>query len=63
MGDKRIGVIQNRMFPDINLFTKQKKLSIVIKRENNDCLLKALAIGIIIAEKPSQKNQTKTLKP
>ena len=61
MGGKRIGGIQNRMVPDIKLFTKQKKSIIAIKSENNDCLMKALAIGIIIAEEPAQKNQTKTL--
>ena len=61
MGGKRIGGIQNRMVPDIKLFTKQKKSIIAIKSENNDCLMKALALGIIIAEKHTQKNQTKTL--
>ena len=62
MGGQRIGGIQNRIVPDIKLFKKQKKSVIAIKSDNNDCLMKAIAVGMFIAEKPIQgKIQTKKL--
>ena len=61
MGGKRLGGIQSRTVPDIKLFTKQKKSIIVIKSERNDCLLKAIAIGIKVNERSSQStNRGKT---
>ena len=51
MGGNRLGGIQSRTVPDIKLFTKQKKSIIVIKSDQNDCLLRAIAIGIKVKER------------
>ena len=64
MGGNRLGGIQSRTVPDIKLFTKQKKSIIVIKSDQNDCLLRAIAIGIKVKERsarpPNKKKRQKT---
>ena len=58
MGGKRIGGIHSRTVPDIKLFTKQKKSIIVIKSEQNDCLMRAIAIGLKITERVSTSSSS-----
>ena len=60
MGGKRIGGIHNRMVPDIKLFNKQKKSVIVVKSDQNECLMKALAIALKVEERSSSKSASKT---
>ena len=65
MGGNRLGGIQSRTDPDIKLFTKQKKSIIVIKSNQNNCLLRAIAIGIKVNERsprlPNKRKRTKNL--
>ena len=50
IGGKKIGGIHNRVVPDIQCFTKQKKSNITmhVADDENDCLLKALALGRVL---------------
>ena len=63
MGGNRLRGIQSRTVPDIKLFTKQKKSISVIKSDQNDCLLRAIATGIKVKERsPRPPNKRKTTK-
>ena len=63
MGGNRLGGIQSWTVPDIKLFTKQKKSIIVIKSDQNDCLLRVIALGIKVEERsPRLPNKRKTTK-
>ena len=53
MGGYKLGGIQNRTVPDICSFAKQKKSIITIRdtSDSNDCLLRALAVGVALVER------------
>ena len=53
MGGYKLGGIQNRTVPDICSFAKQKKSNITIRdsSDSNDCLLRALAVGVALIER------------
>ena len=53
MGGYRLGGIQNRTVSDICSFAKQEKSIITIRdtSDSNDCLLRALAVGVVVVEK------------
>ena len=52
MGGYKLGGIQNRTVPDICSFAKQKKSITTIRKtsDSNDCLLRALAVGVTLVE-------------
>ena len=53
MGGYKLGGIQNRTVPDICSFAKQKKSIETIRdtSDSNDCLLRALAVGVALVER------------
>ena len=62
IGGKRIGGIHNRVVPDIQCFTKQKKsiITIHVADDENDCPLKALALGRVLHAKKEGKVKKNT---
>ena len=65
MGGKKIGGIVNRSVPDLYTFLSAKRSVITIKSQNNDCLIRALAVGLAIskasAEDKKQKRWTESI--
>ena len=65
MGGKKIGGIENRSVPDLYTFLSAKRSVITIKLQNNDCLIRALAVGLAIsnasAEDKKQKRWTESI--